>query len=109
VPTNDVRPELVNLTTGIVRTFGAAIPDENGSKPARLGAITNKATAAPSFSPYRGANPLASSRHLHQQPQDLEVQPDQGYHQGETRVPLRPFWCSILDALLDELEIQDQI
>jgi len=50
---------------------------------------------------------LASSRHFHQQPQDLEVQPDQGYHQGETSVPLRPFWCSILDALLDELEIKD--
>src|SRR5690606_20814665 len=46
---------------------------------------------------------------LGQQAQELHVQPHQGDHQAEGAVPLHVLRCTLLDAGLDEVEVQHQV
>src|SRR5208283_974037 len=51
----------------------------------------------------------SAAAELRQQPQDLEVQPDQRDHQREGAVPLHVFRRAHPCAVLDEVEIKDEI
>ncbi len=46
---------------------------------------------------------------LREQPQDFEVQPDQGDHQGEGAVPLHVFRSAHARAILDQVEVEHQV
>ena len=46
---------------------------------------------------------------LRQQAQDLEVQPDQRHQQAERGVPLHVLRRALLDAVLDEVEVEHQV
>src|SRR5580704_4034276 len=52
---------------------------------------------------------LAPLAQFGEQPDYLQVKPDQRHHQAEGRVPLHILGCAAARALLDEIEIQDQI
>jgi hypothetical protein len=53
--------------------------------------------------------PLIPAPQLGQQPEHLEIEPDQGDHEAEGPVPLHVFGGALGRALLDEIEVQDQV
>src|SRR5437879_8647427 len=57
----------------------------------------------------RPTNPLPPAARLGQQPEDLQVQPDQCDHQAEGTVPLHVLGRPTGYAGLDEIEVEDQI
>src|SRR5271165_1474926 len=51
----------------------------------------------------------SAAAELRQQPQDLEVQPDQRDHQREGAIPLHVFRSAHARAIFDEIEVEDEI
>ena len=52
---------------------------------------------------------LVSAVQFGEQAQDLKVEPDQGYHDAESAVPLHVFGSAVLNAAFDEVEVEDQV
>src|ERR1017187_4685548 len=52
---------------------------------------------------------VVAAAKLAEQADDFEVEPDEGDHDAEGTVPLHEFGCALIDALLDEVEIEDEV
>src|SRR5580704_8580066 len=50
-----------------------------------------------------------AAAHFGQQVENLDVEPDQRDHDAERCVPLHKFGRTVGDALLDEIEVEDEI
>ena len=52
---------------------------------------------------------LVAAAEFAEQADHFEVEPDEGDHDAEGTVPLHEFGCALIDALLDEVEIEDEV
>src|SRR5690348_8535557 len=57
----------------------------------------------------RGRSHEASVSQITEQSQQFQVQPDEGDHQAERGVPSELLIRAVLDALLDDVEIEDEV
>src|SRR6266550_6572157 len=64
---------------------------------------------APPRARRRGQNRERSVSQITEQSQELQVQPDEGDHQAERGVPSELLIRAVLDALLDDVEIEDEV
>src|SRR5690625_5274306 len=55
-----------------------------------------------------GSDPGSAGTELAQEPQDLDVEPEQPRHEPECGVPLHVPGCAHLGTALDEIEIEEQ-
>src|SRR5712692_8490195 len=56
-----------------------------------------------------GMEPRLPAAQLREQPENLQVEPDQRHQQAEGAVPLEHLRRAVIDAFLDEREVEDQV
>ena len=50
----------------------------------------------------------SAGANLGQQPNNFDVEPNEGNHESECCVPLKVLGCAMLYTLLDEVEVEDE-